>query len=139
MLRSVMAGVLICGVAVLGCSSSSSNPSDGVPSKEDHLMEVGGLISSYSGEFKKGPAKAADLARYEQGYPLGLAAIKSGDIVVIWGAKMEMNEGGGPSTLPPNVIAYGKDVPTAGGSVLLQNGTVKQMTADEFKTAEKAK
>jgi hypothetical protein len=37
------------------------------------------------------------------------------------------------------VVAYEKKVPTEGGHVLLQDGTVKQMTAAEFQSAPKAK
>ncbi len=35
------------------------------------------------------------------------------------------------------VLAYQKDVPEQGGEVLMQNGTAKKMTADEFKAAAK--
>jgi hypothetical protein len=36
------------------------------------------------------------------------------------------------------VLAYETEVPEKGGAVLMQDGTVKTMTADEFKSAPKA-
>ncbi|WP_168221819.1 hypothetical protein [Aquisphaera giovannonii] len=33
------------------------------------------------------------------------------------------------------VLAYGKDVPTAGGPVLLLNRSIRTMTREEFKAA----
>jgi hypothetical protein len=38
-----------------------------------------------------------------------------------------------------DVIAYEKNAPNGGGYVLLTSGEVKQLTADEFKAAPKAK
>jgi hypothetical protein len=123
-------------VALGGCSSKPDAPA--APPKSDALQEVGGLIGAYAGEFKKGPTKVADLARYENGFPLGYQAVKSGDVVVVWGAKIVIEEGSGPVG-GTDVVAYEKQVPTEGGAVLLQNNTVKQMTAAEFQAAPKAK
>lgn len=97
-------------------------------------FEVAGLIRSYSGETGKGPTKVADLKKYELGYPLGYAAVQSGQVVILWGSTVA-GEGGGGSQ---SVVAHEKDVPTAGGFVVLQDGNVKQMTATEFAAAPKA-
>lgn len=121
-----------------GCSSGKTGPTGGPPPSAA-LQEVAGLISSYSGEYKKGPTKVTDLARYENGYPIGYLNVKNGDIVVVWGVKMILEEGGGAVSPTSDVIAYEKSVPTAGGNVLLANGQVKTMSADEFKSAPKAK
>jgi hypothetical protein len=75
----------------------------------------------------------------EPQFPRGYQAVKSGEVVVLWGAKMpgegEVNAG----TAPDAVIAYEKKTASEGGYVLLQNGTVKEMSADQFKAAPKAK
>lgn len=125
-------------VCTLGCSPNQDGSGGPGPGGEDTLREVGGLISAYTGEQKRGPQKTGDLARYEPGFPLGYEAVKSGKIVVVWGAKMTIEEGGG-NVGTSDVVAYEKKVPAEGGLVLLQNGTVKQMTSDEFKSAPKAK
>jgi hypothetical protein len=69
----------------------------------------------------------------EQGYPTGIAMLRKGDIVVNWGA--------GLSDAPDaasKVLAYHKDVPSRGGAVLMQDGSTRKMTAEEFQAAPKA-
>jgi hypothetical protein len=124
-------------VALVGCSSPQPKGEPQTPGKEAVLLEVGGLIRSYSGEAGTGPKKLADLTKYEHGYPLGLAAIRSGEVTVIWGATVA-GEGVADSA-PAHIVAYETSVPTSGGWVLLQNGRAKEMTADEFRAAPRAK
>ena len=76
----------------------------------------------------------SDLAQLESLYPHGYQAVKSGEVVVLWGASMAGEEGGGSE----KVVAYEKKVPTDGGHVLLENGQVKSMTSVEFAAAPKA-
>ncbi len=69
-----------------------------------------------------------------QGYPMAVDLLKSGDLVVQWGASLSPE---GETTTA--VLAYLKTVPEQGGPVLLQDGwTIKTMTAAEFKAAPKA-
>jgi hypothetical protein len=123
--------------ALVGCSSQSDQQGAQGPGKEAILLEVGGLIRSYSGETGRGPQKATDFAKYENAYPLGYAAVKAGDMVVVWGAKVA-GEGEARSA-PANVVAYEKQAPSEGGLVLLQNGEVKKMSAAELASAPKGK
>ena len=117
-----------------GCGSKSGGGNAGA-AQTPVLDEVAGLLRAASET--KTPTKVADLAKYEPTFPTGYRAVKSGDVVVVWGAKMagEGSSGSGSG----EVIAYEKKVPTEGGFVLLTSGTVKEMTADEFKAAPKAK
>ncbi|VTR94517.1 Uncharacterized protein OS=Singulisphaera acidiphila (strain ATCC BAA-1392 / DSM 18658 / VKM B-2454 / MOB10) GN=Sinac_0826 PE=4 SV=1 [Gemmata massiliana] len=123
-------------LALAGCSSNQSQSTSQGPGADAVLHEVGGLIQMYSGETGKGPKKVADLTKYQNGYPLGFQAVQSGDVVVVWGAKIG-GEGEAASG-PTNVIAYEKKTPTEGGWVLLQNTTTKQMSASDFASAPKA-
>ena len=132
-----MRGMLLAvGLAVtVGCSSPPDNTGGGgKPTNADALHEVATLLRSYPARGGKGPAKVADLAPYEHGGPLGYAAVKKGDIVVVWGVAM----GGEGDAGSADVIAYEKKTPAEGGGVLLLNGDVKQMTAGEFTAAPKA-
>lgn len=138
MLRMLSLVGVIGLIGASGCSSSTNSGGTGMPGNADLLHEVKGLISAYSGEFKQGPRGIGDLAKYEQGFPLGMNALRKGDIVVVWGVKMIVEEGGSQGGTT-DVIAYEKKTPTEGGSVLLHDGSVKTMTADEFKAAPKAK
>lgn len=101
------------------------------------LHEVGGLIRSYSGEAGTGPKRVTDLAKFEHGYPLGYAAVRSGEVTVIWGATVAGE--GEADAAPAHVVAYESSTPTSGGWVLLQNGRAKEMSADEFRAAPRAK
>lgn len=121
--------------ALAGCSSGNRSGTATGPTDADALTEVGGMVRSYAAEAGRGPAKQADLARYQNEFPQGWAALTAGKVVVVWGGKVA-GEGGGGGTA---VVAYLKAVPDAGGPVFLENGTVKEMTAAEFAAAPKAK
>jgi hypothetical protein len=130
--RVALALVLL-GVA--GCTPTNNNPG-GQPGSADALRELATILPLYSGEHKHGPGKPSDLAPYEAGAPLGYQAVVAGDVVVVWGATMPgEGEGGGTEA----IVAYEKKSPTEGGAVLLQNGQVREMTADQFQAAPKAK
>ena len=118
-----------------GCSSGTSNNS-GPPSNADALNEVANMIREYAASHNnRPPSKASDLAAYKNQYTIGANAIDAGDVIVLWGASVAGEGGGGSET----IIAYEKSAPDSGGAVLLQNGTVKKMTAAEFNAAPKAK
>lgn len=121
--------------ALVGCSSGKRSDAPAGPSETDALTEVGGMIRNHIAETGRAPAKQAELAKYQNEFPHGWAALTSGKVVVVWGGKVA-GEGGGGGTA---VVAYQKTAPETGGAAFLENGTVKQMTADEFKAATKAK
>jgi hypothetical protein len=102
------------------------------PNKIDALNDIANMIRNYSGQFKKGPQKIADLTRFESGCPVGFSAVQKNEIVISWGATM----GGEGETLSSEaIVAYEKQTPESGGWVLLQNGQTKEMTADKFKSS----
>jgi hypothetical protein len=86
------------------------------------------FIKSHEG---KPPHKLSDLANpgYEGISPHAVADLKKGNILVVW--DVQAKDAG-------TVLAYEKQVPTQGGAVLMADGTVRQMTADEFKAANKS-
>ena len=111
---------------------------DSVPSdqevrggNQDALEELSATLKMMAGDKKQPPQKMAQFKEIEPELPIAAPLIKEGDIIYIWGAAYEAGSN--------KVIAYEKTVTTDGGSVLLQDGTVKKMTADEFKAAPKAK
>jgi hypothetical protein len=123
-------------VAALGllAGCSSQPPPEAVP-QITMLQEVNDLLHSSGDAAHRPPAKVADLDRYQSMYPRGYAAVKSGEVVVLWGAALK---GEGDVGKDEAVVAYEKGVPTDGGYVLLSAGTVKKMTAAEFASAPKA-
>jgi len=125
LLIGVFAGV-VCLFAGCGEKQAAAIPDE----KQTALEDVYNLIRIRIDADKSAPKKAEDLRPYENAYPRGYAVVKSGEVVVNWGV--------GPADSSA-VLAYQKEVPSSGGWVLLQNGKVQQMTADEFKAAPKAK
>ncbi|OAI40854.1 hypothetical protein AYO40_04130 [Planctomycetaceae bacterium SCGC AG-212-D15] len=84
----------------------------------------------------KAPKNAEDLDPYLTDAPSASKGLKDGKYVFIWGiAVMDIAKAGGTAD---TVIGYEKDAPTQGGSVLFADGSVKRISAEEFKTARKA-
>ena len=73
----------------------------------------------------------SELDSIEPLIPSAGVAIRNGMIVYVWGASYQA---GGTS-----ILAYEKSASESGGFVLLQDGTVKKLTAAEFATTSKAK
>jgi hypothetical protein len=120
---------------VLGGCSSRSGEEETPPALGD-LQEVNELLHAVGGAAGRAPAKLADLGRYQSMFSRGYEAVKSGNVVVLWGAPLK---GEGEVGKDEAVVAYEKNVPTEGGYVLLSAGTIKKMTASEFQAAPKAK
>ena len=115
----------------VGCSSSPDTASALVKERKDGLEELGLLLKSLAEEGRRPPDKLAALGPVEPMLPIAGPAIRNGDLIYLWGAGFAA--GGN------QVVAYEKKVPTDGGFVLLQDGSVKEMTAAEFQAAPKAK
>jgi hypothetical protein len=116
-------------LASFGCGDSSSSGST-LPSEEAALRDLGNMLKSISEEKKKTPMKAADLDVYEPIFMSACRGITANKIVYIWGS--------GYAADKKEIVAHETTTESAGGYVLLQDGTVKKMTADEFKSAPKA-
>jgi hypothetical protein len=136
MFRKLTAPALIV-LVVAGCSSNTKPSAGGGASREDEFREVGGLIGLHTTKGKKVAPTSADLAGYEQAFPLAVKLVRSGEVVAIWGAKPAGEEDA--KSAPPDIIAYEKKTPNEGGWVLLQNGDIKKMSSADFAAASKAK
>ncbi|MBX3400929.1 MAG: hypothetical protein KF873_19525 [Gemmataceae bacterium] len=122
------------GFGLVGCGEGKKTNGPTEHSQSDVLLEVAGLIRNYSAAKGKGPQKIADLAPYETEFQRGFAAVKSGEVVVLWGGTVA-GEGGGSAS--KTIVAHEKDVPTAGGHVALESGEVVKVSAGEFAAAPK--
>lgn len=128
MLRIIGTLPILLGL-IAGCSDTRKPGPDNGP--RDALDDLGQMLKSLGEERQKPPAKLADLEAVEPMIPLASPLIRSGDLIYIWGA--EYSPGG------KKLVAYEKKAETAGGWVLLQDGTVKEVSADEFNAATRAK
>lgn len=133
-MKRVRCAVLVAGLGLLGgCSSHPGG--DNVPPEFTALQEVDGLLRAGAGTAGRAPGKLADVGRYQATFPRGYEAVRSGAVVVLWGAPLK---GEGEVGKDEAVVAYDKAVPAEGGYVLLSAGTVKKMSAAEFASAPKA-
>jgi len=124
---------------VAGCGGPSTVPVTADNRAEIALSDVGELYRQYTFSNNKPPMKISDFASMESMAPLGLKALRDGDVIARSGVVIkDVNEGPATTDSADEVIAYAKDAPTAGGDVLMHNRTVRKMTADEFKAAKLA-
>lgn len=121
-------------VLSLPACGGPESPASSAPPPADlaqGLKELAEVYKYRAAEKMPPPAKVEDLAEHEDAFGPAWPAIQEGQIVIFWRVGYDPNS--------PAVLAYEKAVPTSGGNVLLRNGTVKRMTADEFKSAPKAR
>jgi hypothetical protein len=108
---------------------------------DTNLLDVGELLRMYQLEKGAPPKSLADIQAVptlEMAAPMGFERVRSGDIVVRWGATLPSTSEEIGTTPDAEVLAYVKDVPERGGSVLLLNRTLTHMTAEQFRAAPKA-
>ena len=118
---------------VTGCSSKPEQQAGHTPPQSEILSEVAAMYKGYVNDHRVPPKSMEDLEHpYEASNPHGGGALRRGDVVMFWGGSLPS---GNESSV---VLAYEKKVPEEGGLVLMQDGTVKEMTADQFRAAPKA-
>jgi hypothetical protein len=109
-----------------GCSKSA--PSAATSPRVTRLEQ----IFQMSVMRKKGSQPRAkgieDFKVAQQSYPEGYQALHSGECVFAWSTYANP-----PADLSAAVLAYEKAVPKQGGYVVMLDGKVKEMTAEEFK------
>jgi hypothetical protein len=119
-------------LALAGCGKSPVTVP--APTTEAKLTEIGQMYRDFTKDHKKAPQQLADFdLPYEPANINGYAALRDGECVMIWGGKLP-----GPNA-GATVLAYEKSAPESGGLVLFQDGTIRTVTADEFKAAPKVK
>jgi hypothetical protein len=113
-----------------GCGSTSTPSTDDGLKAEQALKDFGGLLKMLSDEKKRTPTKLAELDAYEPLFMAAVRGITNKQITYIWGAGYQAGES--------SIVAHDSEAATKGGAVLLQDGTIKTMTAAEFGAAPKA-
>ncbi|OJW14712.1 MAG: hypothetical protein BGO49_17145 [Planctomycetales bacterium 71-10] len=137
-MKSPIRALFLLAALAAGCDGSSSGPPTLERGEENRLGQVGEVLRNFQLAKGKPPKNMKEL-RANPGDSGGADLVLSGSVVVIWNVPLpdtKEEPGGSPNE---EVLAYGKDVPTQGGPVLLLNRTVRRMTADEFKAAPQAK
>jgi hypothetical protein len=124
-------------VLAVGCGGGYPTNSPAV-FENNALSEIGEIYRLYTEMNKKPPQSLRDFAPFREGTPNGIGAAARGEVVVLWGAKLNDLTEEGTNDSPDEVLAYLKEVPEKGGLVLMKNRKIKSMTPEEFKAAPKA-
>lgn len=137
--RSILLLLLLLAPALLlGCGDNNSGPPSLDRGEELRLEQVGSALRDFQLSKSRPPKNLKDFLT-SPGASGGADLVSAGAINVIYNVSLpDTNEEGGGSP-SQEVLAYGKDVPSKGGPVLLLNRTVRRMTAEEFKAAPQAK
>jgi hypothetical protein len=100
-----------------------------VTMQQREFREIHELYFHFVKSQERPPKVLSDLTKedYEKLYPMTVKDLQDGKYLVVWG--VDSKDAG-------TVLAYEKDAPDMGGAVLMANGTVKTMTADQFKAAK---
>jgi hypothetical protein len=127
-----MIGAML-AAATAGCWHASGRSAGEAESIEQlSIAQVGQIFRVYQKGQRPAPTGLKDLLRLENGYPAAISSIRDKQVLVYWGAGLS----DGPDAAS-TILAYHKDVPEKGGEVLLQDGTARTMTAEEFRAARK--
>jgi hypothetical protein len=130
---------ICCCLALFAAGCSGTNPPlTPNDNAQSNLTQIGELCRFYQFGKSKPPAKLEDLATLKTQGANGYEALRSGAVILRFGATLpDLSEDPGQSP-SEEVLAYLKEVPESGGKVLLLNRTIKTMTPEEFKAAKLA-
>lgn len=115
------------GMSACGKKSTSGQQSGDESSKaEDELKNLAEVLQLMAHDGKAPPARLKDLQDATAASD-GITAISQGRIIMKWRAGLKTGSNA--------ILAYEANAPQQGGFVLLQDGTVKKLTAAEFSSA----
>jgi hypothetical protein len=111
-------------VLVSGCGKKDPQ----VQQQNSQLKDIYEMHKQFVKNEGKPPGALADLANPQNAplYPGTAQALKDGKYVVVWGVSAKDSG---------TVLAYEKDAPHNGGSVLMADGSIKTMSAEDLKAA----
>ena len=129
-------GLALVGLAVLlaGTGCGGMRQAAAKQKRMNDVKVIGLAYHNFVDAEAKAPTQAADLVKYMGGDPGGTKAISDGSFVFLYGVKpIDMTQG---TSL--TVVGHDAAAPTAGGLVLMGDGSVRQVTAAEFQGLVKA-
>lgn len=117
----------------VGCGGSPAPEAVGTggPTAKEALTELARLLEDFKNQKKRMPTQLAQIEPVDPVYPGAYLGLLHGNIAYAWGASLN------PSA-SDKVIAYEKVRDTEKVWVLMQDGTLQEMTPGELKAAPKA-
>jgi len=114
-------------VLAAGCTKGSFDPNLAVEKRE--LGEIFDCYMSYLKANEKPPTQLADFEERDALYANVLRTVRDGKYKIVWGVNKK--DAG-------TILAYEPRAAEESGVVLMADGTVKSMTAAQFKSAKPA-
>lgn len=130
--------VLAAAALALGGCGARNEPLSPSAHADARLRDVGELYRAHQLTRHAPPKAIKDLAPFGNATPSGYEAIRTGAVVVRYGATLPDTAEEPTGASADEVLAYAKEVPAQGGPVLMLDRRTKTMTADEFKAAKLA-
>lgn len=117
----------------IGCARTPPTQEEDVELavRKEELREIWELFSLFATQQNRAPMALTDLRGSAIAFPNGYAALESGRVQVIWGANPAATAG-------TAILAYESAVPEQGGLVVLRDGSVKNLSAQEFQAFHRA-
>lgn len=126
--------VLAVTLATAGCSGSAVAPPKPVgPTAADGLANLRDLYRQAAAGTTTLPKSVAEFSTVEPFYPVAGPFVLSGDITCAWGAGLVQGD-----QAAKRLLAWETAAAKEGGWAMFQDGTIRKVSADEFKAAAKA-
>jgi hypothetical protein len=127
---SILLALLAGSLLAAGCGGTRSVADAEAQRRKSEFAEIYDMYMSVMKQNGRPPKQLTDFKAFAQISPVGYKALQDGQYVAVWGVSDK-----GSNT----VLAYEKDAPKQGGAVLMADGNVKSMSADELQAALKTK
>jgi len=116
-------------IALSGCGADGPQIVSADVASQRMLEDYANFLKQLKSDGTKVPENKNEFMPLEPMAPVSGPGIATGALVVVWGQTIGSGR---------DIIAFEKSAESVGGYVLQQDGTVRKMTAEEFKAAPKA-
>jgi hypothetical protein len=120
----LLALLTVLGLLPSGCSKPALDPDLALEGRE--LGELYDCYTTVCKRTEQPPRSPKDFKEFDESQFVGLRALRDGKYTVVWGVS---------PTDAGTVLAYAKDAPAQGGAVLMADGNVKKLSAEQLSAA----
>jgi hypothetical protein len=121
-----------------GCGTGAAVAEADKSTEAQGLRNLGAMYRVASESLSRPPKTIAELRKAEAQVPGGFSDIGETNVAIYLGVPLPPASGGPTDGASETVLAYDRMAPHQGGYVLRLDGSVKKLTAAEFKAARKA-
>lgn len=121
-----------------GCGTGTAVAEADKSMEAQGLRNLGAMYRAASESLSRPPKTIAELRKAEAQVPGGFSDIGETNVAIYLGVTLPAASSGPAEGASETVLAYDRMTPHQGGYVLLLDGSVKRLTAAEFKAAKKA-